>query len=48
MLYQNHQRIIFCRSPWIRFKSRIDPDQVVFWTCVIGGLFALTLPWGGQ
>jgi hypothetical protein len=46
MLYQQHQRIIFCDSPWIRLKSRFTGDQVVFWGSVAAGLLALCLPWG--
>ena len=50
MIYQNHhqQRIIFCRSPWIRLKSRITGDQAAFWVSVAAGVLSLLLPWGGQ
>ena len=48
MIYQNHQRIIFCNNPWIRFKARFTADEAVFWVCTVGGVLALFLPWGGQ
>lgn len=48
MLYENHQRIIFCRNPWIRFKSCFSMDELIFWTSAIGAVIAALLPWGGQ